>query len=506
MSRIGQVLGERYELVDLLGHGGMGAVYKARHIQMDRFVAVKMLLADLNDDETILARFFREAKASGKINHPNVVQLIDFGQAPQGEAYIVIEFLDGQSLDQVIRTERQLDVFRAVNIFGQICDGVAKAHSKGIIHRDLKPSNVMLVTEEGIKDFVKIVDFGLAKGLNLSEESQRLTQTGEVFGSPIYMSPEQCLGQSVDERSDVYSTGVLMYETLTGKVPIVGANVTETIARQMTEIPKPFSEVRPDLQINSRLEQVVLKALSKSPEQRQASMLELKEELLGAVGPYTAITARPKLQKRSASNATTEMIAKPKAASKAEAAESETKIVLPTKLIAMAVAGIVLLIGGGAFLAFNIMQPLAVEHSTKTDTHTATQSVNKFTAAKQLAPSNKLTGTNESTKTQNPPETKKDTEDPDSQTAQNKEIERVNKKVKVAHDHSKFIKAPANNKSSNISITRNVAKSAHVESDSTVTPYRKHHHDWSDFSSRYEKGYSTPTWTVPLAGSKSKPD
>lgn len=501
MSRIGQVLGERYELVDLLGHGGMGAVYKARHIQMDRFVAVKMLLADLNDDDTILARFFREAKASGKINHPNVVQLIDFGQATQGEAYIVIEFLDGLSLDQVIRSERQLDAFRAVNIFGQICDGVAKAHSKGIIHRDLKPSNVMLVTEEGIKDFVKIVDFGLAKGLNLSEESQRLTQTGEVFGSPIYMSPEQCLGQSVDERSDVYSTGVLMYETLTGKVPIVGANVTETIARQMTEIPKPFSEVRPDLQINSRLEQVVLKALSKSPEQRQASMLELKEELLGAMGPYTAITARPKLQKRSASNATTEMIAKPRAASKPEATETEAKNGLPLKLIAMTVAGIVLLIGGGAFLAFNIMQPLPVENSTKTET--ATQSVNKFTAPKQLEPSKNQTGTNESTNTL---ETKKDTENPDAQTAQNKEPERVNKKVKVAHEHSKFIKAPANNKSSNISITRNVAKSAHVESDTTVTPYRKHHHDWSDFSSRYEKGYSTPTWTVPLAGSKSKPD
>jgi serine/threonine protein kinase len=278
-ARIGQVISGRYELLDLLGRGGMGAVYKARHLSLERIVAIKFLLSDVADDPEMRQRFLREASASGKINHPNVVELIDYGEEEDGCMYIVMEFLEGVGLDRVIKNEGALPAARAVNIFEQICTGVAKAHAKGIIHRDLKPSNIMLVREHGKADFVKIVDFGLAKTFETGEESQRLTQSGEVFGSPIYMSPEQCLGQMLDARSDIYSLGILMYETLTAKVPFLGAVMAETIARHLQESPRSFVDMRPDLLIPEQLEAVVMKAIAKDPDERQSSMLNLKDEL-----------------------------------------------------------------------------------------------------------------------------------------------------------------------------------------------------------------------------------
>lgn len=305
-ARVGGILDERFELLELLGHGGMGAVYKARHLLMDKLVAVKMLLQDVADDPTVNDRFKREAKASGRVNHPNVVQLIDYGQGPEG-AYIVVEYIDGIGLDGLLKREGALSAARAVHIFEQICEGVGKAHSKGIVHRDLKPSNVMITTEDGDPDFVKIVDFGLAKALDPGEESQKLTQSGDIFGSPVYMSPQQCLGHAADPRSDIYAMGVLMYETLTGKVPFLGANVGETIAKQLQEMPKPFAEMRPDLQIPKSLEKVVFKALEKDPENRQLSMAELKEEIIDAM--------LPKLQARKK----TTILVKPAAAQPASA-------------------------------------------------------------------------------------------------------------------------------------------------------------------------------------------
>lgn len=285
MARLGQIVTGRYELIELLGHGGMGAVFKARHIAMDRIVAMKFLLPDVAEDPVMRDRFFREAKSSGKINHPNVVQLIDYGEGPEGDAYIVIEYLDGIGFDQEMKKFRQIEYNRAVKIFDQICAGVGMAHAKGIIHRDLKPSNIMLVHEHGERDFVKIVDFGLAKALDPDQESQRLTQTGEVFGSPIYMSPEQCMGQLLGPGSDIYALGVIMYESLMGRAPFVGAHMGETIARHLQDIPKPFAELRPDLEIPAALETVVMKALCKSAEDRQASMQEVKDELADALLP-----------------------------------------------------------------------------------------------------------------------------------------------------------------------------------------------------------------------------
>lgn len=232
-SRLGQILSQRYQLLELLGVGGMGAVYKARDCQMDRFVAIKMLLQDIDEDDLMINRFMREAKAFSKINHPNVVQLIDFNTANDGLPYLVMEYVQGISLADLITRKGQIGVINSVDIFTQVCDGLSVAHEQGLVHRDLKPSNIMLIESDEEKDIVKVLDFGLAKNPYEQTESQKLTQTGEVMGSPVYMSPEQCFGGQLDARSDIYSLAVVIYESLTGKLPLLGNNVAETIARQI---------------------------------------------------------------------------------------------------------------------------------------------------------------------------------------------------------------------------------------------------------------------------------
>jgi hypothetical protein len=193
-----------------------------------------------------------------------------------------MDFLEGESLADIIRRDKQVPVKRMIPIFMQACEALEHAHQKGVIHRDLKSSNIMLIDFEGKKDFVKVVDFGIAKLMPSSgKQSQNLTQTGEVFGSPIYMSPEQCMAQSLDARSDIYSMGAMMYESLTGQPPLMGNSIIDTMQMHMSTPPKPFRESRPDLDIPEALERVVLKALAKKPEQRYQSMQELRDAMEG---------------------------------------------------------------------------------------------------------------------------------------------------------------------------------------------------------------------------------
>lgn len=285
--RVGQILDGRYRLLELIGRGGMAAVYKAQHLGMPSPVAVKMLLPHIEEDELMVERFLREAKTSGRVAHPHVVQLMDYGEA-DGSRYIVVEYLDGASLSQILKEEGKLSVERTLHICAQVCEALEDSHRKKIIHRDLKPSNIMLIEHDGRKDFVKVVDFGLAK--NNAGESQRLTQTGELFGSPIYMSPEQCRGFPLDGRSDIYSLGIIMYEAIAGKPPLVGENLVATITKHLHEAPMPFKLQCPDVYVPARLEAVIMKCLAKEPEQRYASMLEVREALIAAVPPPTAAT------------------------------------------------------------------------------------------------------------------------------------------------------------------------------------------------------------------------
>ncbi len=274
-----------YQIREIIGTGGMGVVYLAYHELMDKQVAIKMLRAALVTDSMSVKRFTREAQAASKLNHPHIITMYDHGFTNTGQPFMVMDYLRGHALSQVIKENGHVGVDRAINILVQSCDALDHAHKNGVIHRDLKPANIMLITAEDEVDCVKVVDFGVAKVMQpgVSQEAQSLTQAGEVCGSPVYMSPEQCLGKELDARSDIYSMGVLIYETLTGKLPFLGKNMVETMQMHVQETPKRFTEMRPDLFIPERVEAVVLKALSKDPEQRPQTMSELANDLRMAI-------------------------------------------------------------------------------------------------------------------------------------------------------------------------------------------------------------------------------
>jgi len=280
-SFVGKVLEGRFEIISLIGKGGMSAVFKARHRQVNLPVAIKILLSHHLSDQQNRERFKMEARAVNSLNHPNIMGVIAFGLLSGGEPYLVLEFLQGRSLAEIIKEEGRLPVERAIRLFIQVCNGLAHAHEKGVLHRDLKPNNIMLVEAAGQAELVKIVDFGLAKLLPKDgREAQQLTAEGQTFGSPLYMSPEQCLGQELDARSDIYSLGCSLYETLTGQPPLLGANAFQTMTLHLSERPLPMSQLAEDLRIPESLERIVSKALEKKPEQRYQTMRELLDDLM----------------------------------------------------------------------------------------------------------------------------------------------------------------------------------------------------------------------------------
>ncbi len=279
-SMVGAILAKRYELKSFIGQGGMSVVYKATDLLLGKTVAVKLLLPHLVNDPITFQRFQLEARAASSLSHSNIVTIYDFGASENNEPYIVMDYLDGTPLNEAIKMLRGLALERSVAIFVQIADALQCAHSNNVLHRDLKPSNVLLIHQGPALDIVKLVDFGIAKLIPQDGgESLHLTKTGEVFGSPFYMSPEQCRGEKVDARSDIYSMGCLMYEVIAGKPPIVGANLMETLYRQLSEVPPSFSIACPDSRVPDRLEAIVFKALHKDPAMRHQSMNELAAEL-----------------------------------------------------------------------------------------------------------------------------------------------------------------------------------------------------------------------------------
>lgn len=281
---IGTRLVGKYDILSVLGTGGMGVVYKGRQDVMDRVVAIKMLQAHHLSDSMSVKRFQQESKATCRLNHPHIITVYDFGISPSGQPYIVMDYLEGKPLSDIIRAEGQIGVDRTLNIIKQASEALGHAHKQGVIHRDLKPSNIVLVEYEGEKDYVKVVDFGVAKLMEEgSTEGQKLTQMGEVCGSPVYMSPEQCQGLPLDKRSDIYSMGIVLYETLTNRLPILGKTMVETMAKHINDLPPTFQEARPDLYIPERVEQVIFRALAKEPENRQQSMEQLATELEMAI-------------------------------------------------------------------------------------------------------------------------------------------------------------------------------------------------------------------------------
>jgi len=279
---VGQTLDGRYYVEKKIGEGGMGVVFSARHAVIERPLAIKVLKREAMRDTATIRRFVQEAKAASRIGHPNIVDVTDFGTTPDGMTYSVMEFVPGQTLGTAIRNGAPFAAPRAIRITAQIARALAAAHDKGIVHRDLKPENVFLLDRDGRQDFVKIVDFGIAKVTPPSGQAAepRLTRAGAVFGTPEYMAPEQAAGRSdTDGRVDIYALGVLLYEMLCGRVPHRGDSMVRTLAMQMLDPIEPPSKVRPDLAIAPELEAVVMHALVKKREQRYQTM----GELLGAL-------------------------------------------------------------------------------------------------------------------------------------------------------------------------------------------------------------------------------
>jgi tetratricopeptide (TPR) repeat protein len=306
----GYLVAGRYEIISFLGEGGMSMVYKAMNKQSNRPVAVKLLQKYLIADKHQIDRFNQEAEAAQRLNHPHIIKVFEGGYDPELKCFIAMDYLEGKSLADVICNDGPLAFRRAIKIFSQACDAFEHAHELGVIHRDVKPSNIMLTQHARDNDFVKILDFGTAKLLpSEGIEQQYLTRTGEVFGSPLYMSPEQCMGLSLDPRSDVYAMGCLMYEALTGKPPLVGSNVYETFHKQTYDAPAPLTNARPRPWVEmSHLDSIILKCMAKDPRDRYPSMAALKEALQevgtesarpkGIMGKFKAEQALKKRRKK----------------------------------------------------------------------------------------------------------------------------------------------------------------------------------------------------------------
>lgn len=282
---IGRVIDGKYAIIERIGSGAMGNIYKAEHKALSKIVAIKVLHKHLVREESHIKRFHREAKAASKLNHPNCITILDFGQTSDGWSYIAMEYLPGRDLCRILFEEGPLPPARAVHIMAQVLDALDEAHANGVIHRDLKPENVMIEKLRSDPDFVKVLDFGIAKirDFDGTEQSSFKTATGMVFGTPEYMSPEQIRGEELDGRSDLYSLGVVLYQTLCGDLPFKGESVLEVATAHLTQPPPPLCERRPGLP--KALYDVVGKLMAKKREDRYATASEAREALLKAIAP-----------------------------------------------------------------------------------------------------------------------------------------------------------------------------------------------------------------------------
>jgi predicted Ser/Thr protein kinase len=293
----GVTLSGRYLVRRKVGQGGMGAVFEATHTEIGGRYAIKVLLDKYAQRDAIVRRLKQEAQLATSLEHEHIIRVTDFGNTDDGRTYVVMEYLEGESLAECIARESKLPEQRILSIAAQTASALAAAHAKGIVHRDIKPENLFLMKRKE-KDFVKVVDFGISKSLRASEEQEqeppRLTQTGMVLGTPLYMSPEQARGdESLDHRVDIYALGVIMYEAATGHVPFSGTNYLSVISQVLNEEPKPLRELRPEL--SEEFEAIVAHAMTKDRAHRYASANDMLADLNALIDDPTRSTERAKI-------------------------------------------------------------------------------------------------------------------------------------------------------------------------------------------------------------------
>lgn len=278
---LGMVIEGRYKIQSVIGQGSAGTVYRAVQELIGREVAVKVLHDYLVSDDEFIKRFKQEAKASSRLNHPNIITIYDFGVIPQGggRPYIAMDLLNGTPLSDVIAEVNHIPATEAVPIFIQVCQALAEAHRQGVVHRDIKPENIVLVERGGQKNFPIVVDFGIARLVQDESDQAKITRTGTVCGSPTYMSPEQCTSSKVDHRSDIYSLGIVFYETLTGEVPFHHEELVRVMAMHLSDPAPPINEIRPDLVFPDELVSIVARTLLKNPNDRFQTMEDLSKAL-----------------------------------------------------------------------------------------------------------------------------------------------------------------------------------------------------------------------------------
>ncbi|MBC7932144.1 MAG: protein kinase [Rubrivivax sp.] len=291
---IGEVLAGKYRIEEKIDEGGMGCVYRATHVLMEKTIAVKVLHPALAADDNIVERFTREAKAASRISHPHAINVTDFGESENGVVYLVMEYLRGRTLKDIIRSEGPMPLTRVVEIVRQVSGALEAAHTEGVVHRDLKSDNIML-EETGGGDWAKVLDFGIAKiQQDVDNNDPGLTAPNLIIGTPQYMSPEQCSQASnIDSRSDIYSFGVILFETLTGHVPFAGDSPTAIMMKHLQEPPPSVLDERKDLPAS--VGEVVARALAKQPEDRYQNASELYDALVEAAAKAPASDVVPAL-------------------------------------------------------------------------------------------------------------------------------------------------------------------------------------------------------------------
>ncbi len=291
---VGTILSERYRILRQIGEGGMGLVYEAVHVTIEKRVALKVLRDDFSSRPEVVERFKQEAKSATKIGNEHIVDISDFGVTPSGASYFVMELLEGEDLANVLQRDGTLPIERAAKILLQCCKALGAAHAKGIVHRDMKPENIFLTTRDERTDFVKIVDFGIAKMSDIETvgaPGRKLTKTGMIFGTPEYMSPEQAAGKaSLDHRVDLYALAVIFFEMITGRVPFIGDTFMGILTQHMFEDPPQLHEVNPHVAVSTSLAGFIYRGLAKEPDERYQSCEQMASALEAALTGEGSVT------------------------------------------------------------------------------------------------------------------------------------------------------------------------------------------------------------------------